>query len=134
MRMFRNLLLLVIVAAAAVWLINTFYQGRATERPPGALADPEVARERAAQVGEKVAQAVNVVGAAVDDATLTAKIKAKLALDDLVKARNIDVDTRTAVVTLRGVVHSEAERKRAVELAEQTEDVREVKVELELRQ
>ena len=56
-------------------------------------------------------------------ASVTAKIKSKMALDDLVKARNIDVDTNGTVVTLTGVVGSEAERQRAVQLAKETEGV-----------
>ena len=46
-----------------------------------------------------------------------------MVLDDLVKARNINVDTNGSVVTLTGVVGSEAERQRALQLAKQTEGV-----------
>ena len=46
-----------------------------------------------------------------------------MVLDDLVKARNIHVETNGTVVTLTGAVDSEAERKRAVELAKETEGV-----------
>ena len=48
---------------------------------------------------------------------MTPKIIAKMALDDLVKARTIDVTTDGPIVTLSGRVHSEAERDRAVRLA-----------------
>ncbi|MBI3050425.1 MAG: BON domain-containing protein [Acidobacteria bacterium] len=46
-----------------------------------------------------------------------------MALDDLVRARNIDVDTSDGVVTLRGSVESAAERERAVQLARETDGV-----------
>jgi osmotically-inducible protein OsmY len=46
-----------------------------------------------------------------------------MALDDYVKARDIDVDTSDGLITLTGTLHSEAERERAIELARQTEGV-----------
>jgi hyperosmotically inducible protein len=67
------------------------------------------------------------------DASLTAKIKSKMALDDLVQARNVDVDTRNGVVTLSGVVVSEAERQRAVQLAKETSGVTSVNDRLTVR-
>ncbi len=54
---------------------------------------------------------------------MTTKIMAKMALDDLVKARTIDVTTDGPIVTLSGRVHSEAERDRAVRIARETEGV-----------
>ena len=58
-----------------------------------------------------------------DDAALTAKIKSKMALDDTISARYIDVDTRDSVVTLSGTVESESQRQRALQLARETEGV-----------
>jgi osmotically-inducible protein OsmY len=60
------------------------------------------------------------------DAWLTAKIQAKYFVDDEVKARNIDVDTRNGVVTLKGAVGSDAERRQAVAIARNTDGVRDV--------
>jgi osmotically-inducible protein OsmY len=82
--------------------------------------DVDKARERGAELGERAAVAAERVRAAVGDGSLTTKIKAKMALDDVVKARAIDVTTDGGVVTLRGVVHSAAERDRAVALARET--------------
>jgi len=62
----------------------------------------------------------------VDDASITTKVKAKFADDELVKARNIDVDTRDGQVELRGTVTSDAEAQRAVQIAQNTEGVRTV--------
>lgn len=61
------------------------------------------------------------------DATITAKVKAKFAADDLVKARNINVDTLRGVVQLNGTVNSAAEKAQALNLARNTEGVLEVK-------
>ena len=60
------------------------------------------------------------------DGTLTAKIKSKMALDDTVHSRTIDVATTNHVVTVSGHVRSDAERTRALELARETAGVTDV--------
>ena len=92
----------------------------------GQPIDPDVARQRGAEVGERVAEGVNRVADGVDDAALTAKIKSKMALDDSVKALDINVDTAKGVVTVSGTVRSQAERHRALQLAKETNGVRDV--------
>jgi hypothetical protein len=64
---------------------------------------------------------------AVSDASITTSVKLRLADDELVKARNIDVDTQNGMVSLRGVVTSENEAERAVEIAKNVEGVRTVR-------
>ena len=61
------------------------------------------------------------------DATITAKVKTALGNDELVKARNIDVDTLRGVVTLNGSVGSTAEKERAITLAKRVEGVSDVR-------
>lgn len=63
---------------------------------------------------------------AVDDAQVTARVQAKYFVDDLVKARRIDVDTRSGVVTLSGQVATEEERAQALRLARDTSGVQRV--------
>jgi osmotically-inducible protein OsmY len=46
-----------------------------------------------------------------------------MALDDIIEAADIDVDTVDGVVTLNGSVGSPAERERAVQLARETDGV-----------
>jgi hyperosmotically inducible protein len=60
------------------------------------------------------------------DATLSGRIKSKMALDDLVRARGIDVSTTGGVVTLTGTVHSVGERDQALRLARDTTGVTQV--------
>jgi osmotically-inducible protein OsmY len=60
------------------------------------------------------------------DAWITAKIQAQYFLDAEVKGRDIDVDTNNGVVTLRGTVDNDAERRQAVMMARNTEGVRDV--------
>jgi len=54
---------------------------------------------------------------AVDDAALTAKVKAALFAEPGLKTLQIDVATRDAVVTLAGSVDSEVLHQRAVQIA-----------------
>ena len=66
-------------------------------------------------------------------AALTSKIKAKMALDDVVKAFDIDVDTEGSVVTLTGDVGSADERRQAVRIATETAGVTKVVDHLKVR-
>jgi osmotically-inducible protein OsmY len=66
-------------------------------------------------------------------AALTTKIKAKMALDDSVRARAIDVSVRGSTVTLNGTVRSAGERERAVALTRETAGVTRVIDRLEVR-
>lgn len=135
--MFRALLRLVIVIVILVG-VGGFFLGwwgadgfHLPNRPAGAVGttgrvDTEKARAVGAEVAAKTAEAANKAGAVLSDGALTAKIKSKMALDDLVKARSIDVSTTNHVVTLRGTVGSVAEHDRAVQLAKETASVTEV--------
>lgn len=67
--------------------------------------------------GYKIGTDPRTIGTQVDDALITAKVKAKLMEDPITKARKIDVDTVSGVVTLTGLVESEKEINRAIEIA-----------------
>ncbi|HEV2852917.1 MAG TPA: BON domain-containing protein [Thermoanaerobaculia bacterium] len=62
-------------------------------------------------------------GAQVDDAAITAKVKAKLAADGDINPFNIDVDTNEGVVTLQGRVAKDEARTKAEQLARDTDGV-----------
>ena len=70
----------------------------------------------------------------IDDAAIASKIKAKMVLDDYVKARSIAVTSKGGTVTLRGVVRSVAEHDRALMLAHDTAGVTAVVDELRVEQ
>jgi len=89
----------------------------------GGTIDTQKARERGAELGEKAAVAAEKVKESIAEGSLTAKIKAKMALDDTIKARAIDVTTNGTTVTLGGAVASEAEHQRALALARETDGV-----------
>jgi hyperosmotically inducible protein len=65
-------------------------------------------------------------GTQVDDAAITAAVKAKLAADGDINPFNIDVDTNEGVVTLQGRVDKEEARTKAEQLARETDGVRRV--------
>jgi hyperosmotically inducible periplasmic protein len=58
-----------------------------------------------------------------NDALITARVQSKFYVDDRVKGRRIDVDTRDGVVTLSGQVADENERAQTLLLARTTEGV-----------
>lgn len=69
----------------------------------------------------------STVGQAVDDATITARVKARMAQDQTVSASRIEVETLKGTVQLAGFATSQAEKERAGELARSVPDVREVR-------
>jgi len=84
----------------------------------------------AALLGPACAHAVDTTtdgaGQYVDDATITAKVKASFTQDKLVKGRDISVRTDSGVVDLTGKVNSKAESDRATELATNVKAVKAV--------
>lgn len=62
----------------------------------------------------------------LDDAEITAAVKAKLAADPDVAAVQVDVNTNESVVTLTGRVKTAEERMRAVQIARETNGVKKV--------
>ena len=123
----RKLLIvaLVVLGAYVVWvyLPSSGSPGRPASGvgTSGTLdKDKDKARELGAELGEKAAAAGEKIKDATHDAAITTKIKAKMALDEIVKAREIDVSTDGSTVTVSGTVHSRAEHDRALLLARET--------------
>jgi hyperosmotically inducible periplasmic protein len=67
--------------------------------------------------------AVFAWGCAGSDTGITSAVKMKMAADEVVKAYQIDIDTRERVVTLSGSVETQEARERAVRLARSTDGV-----------
>ena len=137
MRLIRRLLILGIVGVAGV-AAYAYYSDNGPalrERATGLAADAakREAGKLAGRAADKASAAAGSLGDTVTDGTLTAKIKSKMALDDHVQARDINVDTVDGVATLSGVVASGDERKRAVQLARDTEGITRVVDKLEIR-
>ena len=66
------------------------------------------------------------VGERIDDAEITARVKAALIDNDEVKARDIDVETQSGAVQLSGFVDSEAEKSAAEATARAVQGVGEI--------
>jgi hyperosmotically inducible protein len=66
-------------------------------------------------------------GEYMDDATITTKVKAALAKDPDVKAYQVSVETYRGVVQLSGFVDSEANVRKAAQVAQSVSGVRSVK-------
>jgi osmotically-inducible protein OsmY len=126
----RLILLLIIVVAAAAYFAGWWGGERLhfADHPAASIGtaghiDTSKAERVGSEVGEKTAQAANRAAEVLSDGALTAKIKSKMALDDSVHARTVDVSTTDHVVTVSGTVRSQAEHDRAVQLARETDGV-----------
>lgn len=73
------------------------------------------------------------VGSYIDDATLTTRVKAKLADDPVVSAMAIQVETLKGVVQLSGFAKSADERAQAEALAKSTSGVTSVRNDIIVR-
>ena len=136
--LFKLVLVVVIIAAGAAFFLGYRLADNGVEAPvsaqPSAPAvDTQRAREAGAKVGEAVATGAVQAQQVLNEGSVTAKIKSKMALDDTVKALSIDVDTRGTEVTLSGSVNSTAERDRAMQLARETAGVTRVHDRLQIR-
>ena len=67
------------------------------------------------------------VGSYVDDSSITASVKAKMAEDQSVSATAISVETLKGTVQLSGFAKSQSEKDRAEAIARGTKDVKAVR-------
>lgn len=72
------------------------------------------------------------VGEAIDDATITTRVKTSFINDPDIGGLRIDVDTFKGVVTLSGRVKSKEEEQKAIALARQIRGVSDVKSTLQI--
>ena len=137
MRLIRRFLMLAIVGVAGVAAYAYWSDNGPSLRERAANIAKETAKREAGKLATRAADtagdAADKINETMSDGALTAKIKSKMALDDHVKARAIDVDTSDSVATLSGVVASADERKRAVQLARDTRGITGVVDRLEIR-
>jgi hyperosmotically inducible protein len=136
MRLIRRLVLLAIIGAGGVAAYTWWENGWPTRSRAVALEAVDVRQEvvtLANRAAAKASVAATKVGGTMSEGALTAKIKSKMALDDHVSGRAINVDTSGSVVTLTGVVASADERERAVRLARDTEGITQVVDRLQIR-
>ena len=116
----KRLLCTAIVAGIAL-----IASGCNQEKHPAETAGQKIDRA-ASQVATNTKTIAATAANAVDDAALTAKVKAALFAEPGLKTLQIDVQTRDAVVTLAGSVDSDVLRQRAVQIAGALSGVRQV--------
>lgn len=66
-------------------------------------------------------------GEYIDSTALTAKVKSALVADEVVRARDVQVETFRGTVQLSGFVDNQAQRDRATQVARSVQGVREVR-------
>ncbi len=81
-----------------------------------------------------IKQASQTTGGAIDDSTITAKVKSALIDDDTTKAHDIKVETRGGVVQLSGFVATQAQKDAATKVAKSVSGVKAVKNGLGIKQ
>ena len=84
--------------------------------------------------GCAVARKQETVGAYIDDATLTTRVKSKFAADPTVSAMAISVETLNGTVQLSGFAKSYEEKAMAEKLARETSGVVAVRNDIAVRQ
>ncbi len=95
------------------------------------VADSNIG-EKTKEVGQDIKEGVQEAGSDLKDAGITTAVKAKFAVDDLVKASNIDVDTENGIVTLSGTVATRKELTQALTLAKTVDGVKDVRNRLKI--
>lgn len=115
----RSILFAVILAGTAV-LATGCGQRNSTETT-GQKID-----RTADKVAAATERAADKAGMAVDDATITTKVKSAVLAEPGLKSLQIGVDTKDGVVTLSGTVDTPDMKSRAEQIAQQVNGVRSV--------
>ena len=137
MRLIRRTLLLAMLGVGGVVAYNNWSDDGWPLRSRAATVDAQHAKQQAARLAKRAAakagDAAGKLGNTMGATSLTAKIKSKMALDDHVNARAINVDTSGTVVTLSGRVTSRDQHDRALRLARDTVGVTQVVDRLQIK-
>lgn len=78
------------------------------------------------KAGDKMAAATDKAVTAIDDSTITTKVKAAVLAEPGLKTLQINVDTKDGVVTLAGIVDSQALKERATQVTQGVSGVKSV--------
>ena len=86
----------------------------------------EGAKQQARETTQDVKDAAKKTGNAISDSWITLKVHSQFIPEDALSDGDIDVDTKSGVVTLNGTVASEAGRAKAIAIAKATDGVNSV--------
>ena len=83
----------------------------------------EGAKQQARETKQDAKDAAKKTGNAISDSWITLKIHSQFIPEDALSDSDIDVDTKSGIVTLNGTVASDAGRTRAIAIAKATDGV-----------
>lgn len=86
-----------------------------------------VAVSALATTGCAVTSGQSSMGQYVDDATISSRVKTRMAQDPAVSAMRIEVETLNGTVQLAGFATSQAEKDKAAQIARAVPDVKDVR-------
>lgn len=125
----RNRMPMLVLAAASFALFGAGCSDQTPTSTSRTTPAPTVG-QKMENAGDKVASATDKAtvnaAAAIDDATITTKVKAAVLAEPGLETLKIDVDTKDAVVTLNGTVDTPALKQRAMQIAQNVGGVRQV--------
>jgi osmotically-inducible protein OsmY len=125
----RTRMPMLVLAAASFALIGAGCSDQTPTSTSSTMPPPTVG-QKMESAADKMATATDKAtvsaAAAIDDATITTKVKAAVLAEPGLKSLKIDVDTKDAVVTLNGTVESPALKERAMQIAQNVGGVRQV--------
>ena len=98
-----------------------------------AVTTADKTKEIAVGAGSATQDAISTTGEVITDGWITTKVKAKFVDETVLEGSDIDVDTNSHVVTLKGRVPSNAAKSRAAAIALGTEGVTRVVNDLVVR-
>ena len=119
---------LFIVVLLSIFLGFAGCEQKGTAEKAGEKIDQAVekAGEKITDAKEAISDQVEKTGEYLDDAAITAQIKADILGDPLLKVSQINVITTNGVVSLNGIVDSQQSIDRAMEIAQSFKDVKSV--------
>ncbi|OGR17081.1 MAG: transporter [Desulfobacterales bacterium GWB2_56_26] len=125
--------LTVVLCALVLVLTNCQQDGPAEKAGKKVDQTVEAAGKKMETVGATMSNKVESAAASLDDAAITARIKAGIVGDSLLKVAEIDVVTTNGVVKLNGTVSSQKSVDRAQEIASGVKDVKSVENGLKIK-
>jgi len=124
----RHSMTVLAAALAGIALFGAGCSDRSSTETVGQKVDRTTDKMAAAtdKMAAATDQATVKAAAAIDDATITAKVKTAVLAEPGLKTLQIDVDTKNGVVTLAGTVDTAALKERAAQVAQAVNGVRSV--------
>lgn len=115
-----------LTAAAVGAALSVSVAGYAMAASTPAIDDSQATMLAANDASREAEHAMEEAGDAVSDGWITTKVKSVLLVEDATPGMQIEVETKDGVVSLSGIVATEAEKEAAIAKAKGIKGVREV--------